>query len=88
MDMVSKQMQNKNATNQNKPNIVEHIDMPIADESNLLTHRDVERARKGEAPIQYDAYLLYENSDTEFAAILFHKMVGEYGLEVIDKFTI
>lgn len=86
--MVSKQMQNRNVTSQTKVNTNENVDIPIDDDLNLLTHRDVERARKGEPPIQYDAYLLYETSDAPFAAQLFHKMVSNYGLEVIYKFTV
>lgn len=88
MDMEKRknQMEKRNVTNQTK-NTVENVDILIGDESNLLTQRDVERARKGEPPTQYDAYLLYENSDAPFAAQLFHKMEG-YGLQVIYKFTV
>lgn len=80
--MVSKQMVKKNATNQTK-NTVENVDIPIGDESNLLTQSDIMRARKGELPLQYDAYLLYEDADAPFAARLFHKMQDDYDLKVI-----
>lgn len=85
--MVSKQMEKQVLTNQTKVT-VENVDIPIGDESNLLTQIDVDRARKGEPPLQYDAYLLYENSDAPFAAQLFHKMKDVYSLEVIYTFTI
>lgn len=83
LDMESKKMEKRNATNQTTHTIENVDDIPIDDDSNLLTKRDVDRARKGEPPIQYDAYLLYENSDAPFAAQLFHKMKDDYGLEVI-----
>lgn len=85
--MVSKQMEKRNATNQ-KNYTVENVDNPIVDDSNVLTRQDNERAQNGEPPIQYDAYLLYEDSDAPFAAQLFHKMKDVYGLEVIYKFTV
>lgn len=86
-DTVSKQMEKRNVTNQNKYT-VENVDNPIVDDSNVLTRQDQARGQNGEPPIQYDAYLLYEDSDAPFAAQLFHKMKDVYGLEVIYKFTV
>lgn len=77
-------MEKRNFSNQTKVR-VENVDIPIGDESNLLTLEDSDRARRGEPPLQYDAYLLYENSDAPFAAQLFHKMKDVYSLEVIEK---
>lgn len=77
-------MEQQNVTNQSKVT-VEHADIPIVDESNLLTQSDIMRARRGESPLQYDAYLLYEDPDAPFAAQLFHKMQDVYNLKVVYK---
>lgn len=76
-------MEKQSITNKTKVAVDMNVDIPIIDESNLLTQSDIVRARRGELPLQYDAYLLYEDSDAPFAARLFHKMQDEYSLKVI-----
>lgn len=73
-------MEKKDVANQTK------VTVENVNDSNLLTQTDVERARNGEPPQKYDAYLLYEDQDAELAARIFHKMQDQYNLKVTNNF--
>lgn len=57
---------------------------PAFDESDLLTHDDLQQAQMGLPPQRYDAYLLFDSdNDINFATEILTKMEQEYGLKVI-----
>lgn len=81
MDTVSKLKEKKGVNNQIKP--YETNEYPVIDESNLLTHDDIAQAKQGLPPQRYDAYLLFDNDDINFATQILEKLETEYGLKVI-----
>lgn len=62
---------------------LEMKECPAFDESELLTHDDLHRARMGLPPQRYDAYLLFDSdNDINFATEILTKMETEYSLKV------
>lgn len=62
---------------------LETMECPTFDESELLTHDDLHRAKMGLPPQRYDAYLLFDSdNDINFATEILTKMETEYNLKV------
>lgn len=81
MDTVSKLKERKGVNNQTKP--YETNECPVIDESNILTHDDIASAKRGLPPQRYDAYLLFDNDDINFATQIQDVLESNYGLKVI-----
>lgn len=58
--------------------------MKKIDESNCFTYSDIELAHKGLPPAKYDAFVLFDPDDIEFATELLQKLESD-GLTVIKN---
>lgn len=81
-DMVSKSKESKGVNNQAKPG-QQYNEFPVSDESNLLTRDDITLHKQNLPPQHYDAYLLFDEDDINFATQVLEKMETEYDLKVI-----
>lgn len=82
--MVSKSKESKGVNNQAKPGQL-YNEYPVSDESNLLTRDDIARRKQNLPPQHYDAYLLFDEDDINFATQVLDKLETEYGLKVIKS---
>lgn len=78
---MAKLKESKSGDSQTKT--LEMKECPAFDESELLTHDDLHRAKMGLPPQRYDAYLLFDSdNDINFATEILTKMETEYNLKV------
>ncbi|XP_031640845.1 myeloid differentiation primary response protein MyD88 [Contarinia nasturtii] len=64
----------------------EYKERTLFDESELLTHDDIARAKMGLPPQRYDAYLLFDSDhDIDFATQIIDRMETEYKLKLCLK---
>lgn len=82
LDTLSKRKNSRSVDNQTRN--VEMDQCPKFDESEFITHDDVARAKMGLPSQRYDAYLLFDYFDINFATEILTKMETEYGLKVIN----
>lgn len=81
LQMASKLRQSNTIDNQAKT--FENVESTQIDDPNILTRDDVKLAKEGLPPQRYDAYLLFDPSDINFALQIIERMEEDYGLKVI-----
>lgn len=79
---IASKLRESNAVD-NQAKAFETVECTEIDDPNILTRDDVKLAKLGLPPQRYDAYLLFDPSDINFALQIIERMEEDFGLKVI-----